>query len=149
MQMSEIQALLDFLLRIVYYFVPCVIGSFLGSIIKCVRTPSAHIKITRVLLFATVPSILIAALNDWIRSFEFVNSNFIIGLSIVSGIVGEDLTRTFSTIRGILQIAFNIKTITSAISASSKLDLSDPESEESTKKEEEKEPSKKDSKKKK
>jgi uncharacterized membrane protein YbhN (UPF0104 family) len=98
-ELNKIVELLSFLFNIIYFYIPCILGTILSLYFKK-KNPDEKLKIVNVLLYGITPSILLVMAEKYIRGTNF-ESEVLIGIAFFAGVFSDVITDTCLSLRKI------------------------------------------------
>lgn len=105
---SEVNDLLNFLILLCVYFVPCLIGSSVSFYLKNKtiligkKKHKTHIRISPLFIFAVIPAVIITFIKIYWGD-KLANPSMLFAASVVAGALGEDITNIFTNIKVIFE----------------------------------------------
>lgn len=98
--------LVAFFSELIYYYIPCLLGSFLGCYIRKERYET-RAKWKWIAIYAFIPTVLCVSMHSYAFS-RIPNNNSLLGAAIVSGILGKDITNAIVTLRNLFNFFVSI-----------------------------------------
>lgn len=114
---TEVSTLLHFFMHMLEYLIPCILGSTVSYFIKNKttsgkkkRTSAQKVALT-VFTGAIIPCVIVVII-DHIFSSKGLGGDLLMGLAVLIGAIGEDVTRFLLNIKNILIL---IKTLSKGV----------------------------------
>lgn len=105
---SEVNDLLNFLILLCVYIIPCLIGSSVSfylknrTILTGKKRHRSHLRISPLFIYAIIPAVIITFINIYWGD-KLANPSMLFDVAVVAGALGEDITNIFTNIKVILE----------------------------------------------
>lgn len=101
---SEVNDLLNFLIILCVYLIPCLIGSSVSFYLKNravfadKKKRKTRMRIMSLFINAIIPAVIISFINIYWGE-KLANSNMLFAVAVIAGALGEDITKIFTNIK--------------------------------------------------
>lgn len=105
---SEVNDLVNFLILLCVYLIPCLIGSSVSFYLKNrafftgKKKHKSLIRISPLFIYAVIPAVIITFINIYWGD-KLANSNMLFAVAVIAGALGEDITKIFTNIQVIFE----------------------------------------------
>ena len=105
---TEVCDLLNFLIILCVYLIPCLIGSSVSfylknrTILTGKKRHRSHLRISPLFIYAIIPAVIITFINIYWGD-KLANPSMLFAVAVVAGALGEDITNIFTNIKVILE----------------------------------------------
>lgn len=109
----KIESIVIFLLNFIYYLIPCLLGSVVNYYLK--KRDNCNYKPIQILLYSITPSMILSMTDELLKNNFNLSSSILLGVSFFGGLVCDEITNMFSTLKNIMKIYSQFKNIIKAI----------------------------------
>lgn len=105
---AEVTDLMNFLIILCVYLIPCLIGSSVSFYLKNrafftgKKKHKTHIRISPLFIYAVIPAVIITFINIYWGA-KLPNHTMLFAVAVIAGALGEDITKIFTNIKVVFE----------------------------------------------